>query len=501
MVSQTELVSESQNEIKPGRTMKRVSGSAEAVMVFDLGTSSSKGAVYSRDGARLALSSAAYPTHTPAPGFAEQDPRDYLEATKQVARELTGYKIAAIGFSTQTPTLVSCDSQGRALGNAILWQDARAGAEAEWLLQNTTQAARCEWFGMELPVGAATTPAKLLWMRRNRPEVWAAVRWVVQPKDYVAAALTGRFVTDRWCAKGIAHLYTREVHPEWQRLLGKECSPCPPVESIRAVAGTVTPGAAAEWGIPAGTPVSVGWSDALAAVLATGALHHEGRAFVLAGTSEIVGMSRRGGNAAKGLFHVPADVLEVPELSLHYGPTQAGGSCLAWLARLLDKSADQVLDLLDPCPSPILFRPYLQGERTPYWDHTLTAGFEGLRIEHGAPDLVRAVLQGVALQERLVLEEAERGAELGHVVVAGGAARDARWNQLRAHILQRRLLVMEDAEASLRGAALLAWSAVERADPAAMADAWFSAQAIQPSPAYAGQARELMNRFRKVNRS
>ncbi len=480
-------------------------GPSSAVLTLDLGTSSCKGALYSLNGARLALASHDYPLDRPAPQFVEQHPQDYLDAARHVCRELSreahrqGVSIACLGFSTQTPTLVFCNAGGEALGPAILWQDARADGQARSLNQ-IDEAKRRDWFGMDLPIGAASTPSKLLWMKANAPDLWRETRWVVQPKDFVAAHLTGRFATDRWCAKGLAHLQSGQVHPEFLRLLGKEIPPSPPALSPHAILGTVAPHLAPDWGLPLATPVSVGWSDALAGILATGALHHSRRGFVLAGTSEIVGLSRSPASPAPGLYRVPPDLLDLHGLELHFGPTQAGGACLDWLAALLEKTPEQTLDLLDPAPatplSPILFRPYLHGERAPYWDHQLSASFEGLRTEHHAPDLVHAVLQGVALQERLVLECAERELKAREVVLAGGAARHPRWNQLRADILQRPVLLLSDPEASLRGAALLAWAALRSFDLRHPPEEWFSADQILPNPACQSLAAQLLDRFR-----
>ena len=220
---------------------------------------------------------------------------------------------------------------------------------------------------MDLPVAAASTPAKLLWMSRHQPDAWRRTRWVMQPKDYVAAVLTGQPATDGWCAKGIAHLGTGAVAPEFLSLLGKTCSPCPPVLTATDRIGAVTPHAALEWDLPDEVPVIVGWSDALAGILSTGACHRDRRAFVITGTSEIIGISRRPCNAHPALFRVPSHLLPHSELELHFGPVQAGGSAVDWMARLMGTSTTGLLDLLpaDLRPSPILFRPYLAGERAP----------------------------------------------------------------------------------------------------------------------------------------
>jgi xylulokinase len=483
---------------------------AAAVAALDLGTGSCKGALYSLRGERLALCGRDYPVLRPAPHFVEQEPLEYLRAAREVSAALAreagtlGVRLEAAGLSTQTPTLVFCGEDGAALGPAMVWEDTRAGEESAWWMEEVSEETRREWFGMDLPLGAASTPAKLLWAKRHRPELWRAVRWVVQPKDYLAFDLTGEMFADRWCAKGIAHLGTGRAHPAYLELLGKTESPSPPVRDPRAVAGRVTGAAAERYGLPCGIPVTVGWSDALAGILACGAFHRERRGFVLSGTSEIIGVSRAGGRQAKGLFVVPAGLVEMAgpgrPLELHYGPTQAGGATLEWLCRLFGKSPAEVLSALDrpveETALEIVFRPYLAGERAPYWDHRLRAGFEGIRVEHGMAELIAAALRGVALQERLVLEAAEAGTPSAEVVLAGGAARDRRWNQLRADMLQRKLVVLSDPEASLRGAAILAWAAVDPDGLAAAGEAWFRGEEVPPDGGLAAAAARLMERFR-----
>ena len=141
-----------------------------------------------------------------------------------------------------------------------------------------------------------------------------------------------------------------------------------------------------------------------------------------------------------------------------------------------------------------MFRPYLAGERAPYWNHALTAGFQGLRGSHGPADLLTAVLQGVALQERLVLERAGAG-KSAPIALAGGGARDKRWNRLRADILQRSIVVLRDLEASLHGAALLGWSGLGEVDLRQPGRQWFAGVEIAPDRSYEKFSRDLMTRF------
>jgi xylulokinase len=472
----------------------------EAVLALDLGTGGCKGALYSKAGASLHFAAADYPLHTRPGGVVEQNPADYLRAARKVSATLAaqarerGIRIRAVTFSTQTPTLIFCDERGRAVAPAIVWQDTRAGAETA-LLKRHAAAERRQWFGMDLPLGAASTPSKLLWMKRHAPAAWSATRSILQPKDYVAAALTGNFAADAWCAKGIVSIHG-EAHPTYLKLLGKRVSPCPPLLAPSEPAGSIKASAARRWGLDRGTPVMTGWSDALAGVLSTGAFHSPGRGFIITGTSEIIGVSRRGGACDPGLFLVPAALFPCHGLDLHYGPIQGGGGTLSWAARLFHMTPDQALALLPDRLKPvdIVFRPYLAGERAPFWNHALTAGFQGLRASHGPADLLTAVLQGVALQERLVLERAGAG-KRAQIALAGGGARDKRWNRLRADILQRSIVVLRDLEASLHGAALLGWSGLGEVDLRQPGRQWFAGFEIAPDRSYEKFSRDLMKRF------
>jgi sugar (pentulose or hexulose) kinase len=464
--------------------------------------------MYTPEGERLAMGAFGYPVQQPAHGWSEQNPEDYLQAAKAVCQEMAGearrldIRIVSVGMSTQTPTLVFCDGEGKEVAPAIIWQDSRAGEESRRLEEIGSDAERREWFGMDLPTGAASTPAKLLWMAGNRPEHWAKAVWVLQPKDYLLLHLTGAAVTDHWCSKGMVHIRSGEAPQGFLSHLRRRGTICPAPRRPDSIAGRVTSGAARMFGLPEGVPVTVGWSDALCGILATGALHDAGKGFVISGTSEIVGVSSPPRPAAKGLYWAPEHLLPLRGLGAHFGPTQAGGSSLQWLAGLFGRPAEELLEMVALLTMTglceILCRPYLLGERAPYWDHTLTASFEGLRAQHGMGDLVYAVLQGVALQERLVLETAEDGNAASSVALAGGTTRSAAWNRIRSDVLQRRILRLEDEEASLRGAALLAFGAQGTIDLAAPPEGWFLASEILPDAGRADAAALLMARFRRL---
>jgi xylulokinase len=178
---------------------------------------------------------------------------------------------------------------------------------------------------------------------------------------------------------------------------------CPPVAAAWARRGTVTVAAARRFGLPPGTPVCVGWSDALAQVLAAGCFER-GSGFVFSGTSAIVGAPAAGRSA--GLFGVPDSCAPAPLL---YGPTQSSGASVAWVARLLgcrpaDVPALAAQSSAGPWPA---FVPYLSGERAPLWNADVRGLLLGLAAEHGPAEIARAVLTGTMLGARHVLDAVE----------------------------------------------------------------------------------------------
>src|SRR5262249_21781011 len=157
------------------------------------------------------------------------------------------------------------------------------------LLQEELAAAEA-LFGTRLPWTAAYPPAKLLWLSEHEPDAVARTAYLLQPKDFVGFRLTGSPASDPWSSKGLVHVGTFEPVTDVLERCGFGTKVAPPVAPAWEPRGVVSADGAEELGLPAGVPVAIGWSDALAAMLAVGAFE-EPRAFVLTGTSSIVGTS------------------------------------------------------------------------------------------------------------------------------------------------------------------------------------------------------------------
>jgi xylulokinase len=326
-------------------------------------------------------------------------------------------------------------------------------------------------------------------------------RWLLQPKDFIGMALTGSPASDPWSSKGICRVGDGTPAAEVLAACGWAERACPPIAAAWSARGTVTAAAARRFGLPAGIPVSVGWSDALTQTLAAGC-YGRGSGFVFSGTSAIVGAPASG--RAEGLFGVPGSCAPAPLL---YGPTQSSGASVAWVARLLDCRPADVPALAararaeadgDSWPA---FVPYLSGERAPLWNSEVRGLLLGLADEHGPAEVARAVMAGTLLSARHVLDvvEAATGSPVTEIEFAGRGAADANWQAVALETLGARVRFHSDPDLSARGAAMLAAMttgvSLERAS-AELVDATWTAV---PSDSELARSRRLSVRYRRAS--
>jgi xylulokinase len=417
----------------------------------DIGTSSVKAVLVGPGGNVLDRFSATHGTIRSAPGHAEQDAQIWLDnvraALAQFAVHPTAGQVQAIGITSQVNTHLFCDAALRPLAAAITWQDTRAGAQAAALDARLSLDDKIEALGAPIPIDASHALSRMAWMRDMRPDLWAATRHVLLPKDWVIAALTGQVVADPLSAVGLAGpdlAYAGAV----LGLLPRAADLLAPLRDPLSVAGQVTDGPFRD------VPVATCTMDAWAAMFGLG-VASEGEAMYLSGTSEVLGLIRARVTKEPGIIVFPP----WRAITLHAAPTQSGGASLDWLGRLLGRDVPALVEGHAPlrADSP-LFLPHLDGERAPLWDTQSRGAFVGLSGATDAPQLAASVMEGVAFAARLALEGVARsGADavpsLRH---GGGGARANFWCQIRADVLGRRLARVEAPESGAMGALVMA---------------------------------------------
>jgi xylulokinase len=466
---------------------------------IDLGTSSAKGVLIDADGAVLARHTVPYRSTYGSNGEAEQDPADYVAAARALIRMCGGpERVDGIGLSGQTPSLVVVDADGNPVRPAMTWQDHRAAAEADDLARVFGPADSV--FGTALPWTAAFPPAKLLWLARHEPRGVARARWLLQPKDFVGLHLTGSPSSDPWSTKGLCHIGTGAPADAVLLHTGWSSDVVPPLAHGWHERGEVTSRAAAAFGVRAGTPVAVGWSDAMAAMLAAGAFSQP-TGFILSGTSSIVGVSMESAPPdAPGLMTIPDTCAP---LTVRFGPTESSGASVQWLARLLGRELTDVLDLAASYDGEVpVFTPYLAGERAPVWRTDVRGSFAGLSAEDGPAALAFSVVMGVCLSEADVLATAEEqsGKQVTEIRIAGRGAASAPWRGARLAALGRPVRLLDEPDVSALGAAMLGAAAASGGDLRQAPDPEGRAELLGPAAGVRTDAADRLRRYRAVAR-
>ncbi len=426
-----------------------------SVLAIDLGGSALKACLFDRDGTALASASLPIRFLEDAKGCSEQDPGVWWQALLDAAARLAAEAPEAFEAATAvaicgfTRTQVFLGDNGKVLRPAIAFRDFRAQALAQELKEDPGLAALAE----AAHLNGFHPLARLAWLQREEPAVWQATRLLLEPKDYLNLRLTGEARSDPISCERLSRAVAGG-RGSLAAAMGLDQVPLPPLRDPTDEVGKVLPNLPHPLSTLAGAAVFCGSNDSWTAAAGMAALK-PGRAYCLSGSSEVFGLMADRKAEAPGLIS-----LAWGEDLWHLGgPGLNGANALDWLLDMLDPrdlpSAERLAALLAQTYSgaPLLFHPYLLGERTPYWDPQLRASFIGLGAVHRPGDLLRAGMQGIAFLNRLVLERAEEasGLRAKAVRLAGGGSRNAVWNQIRADCLGRPLLISPQAEMGLAG--------------------------------------------------
>jgi xylulokinase len=453
-----------------------------ALVGLDVGTTGVKAVAISETGDVVARAERGYPLSTPRPGWAEQDPEDWWTAAQAALADLGG-EPAAVGLSGQMHGLVALDEHDRVLRPAILWNDQRTGAECAEIEERVGLERLIELTGNRALTGF--TAPKLVWLRRHEPDVFARIRRVLLPKDYVRLRMTGEHAVDAADASGtlLFDVRRRAWSDDVLAALELPAAWLPPVyESTEIGAAGDQAAGAIGMGIDRPGPLSVvlGTSGVVFAALPEYRPDSEARLHVFC-------------HAVPATWHAMGVMLS------------AAGS-LSWLRdQIVGESYDELTreaSRWPPGTEGLFFQPYLAGERTPHADPNARGAFVGLSLRHERGALVRAVLEGVAygLRDSLeLLRELDVEAAVGRV--SGGGARSELWLRIVASVLGLPLeRTAASEEGAAFGAALLGGVAAGVFDDAAAAVAACVrvTDRIEPDPAWQAAYADGYTRFREL---
>lgn len=430
---------------------------------IDIGTSAVKVIALSDDGRSvLGEASEPYPTLTPRPGWVEQAPAAWWRATcaalGRLLGALPGLAVIGVGLSGQVNGLVLLDADDEPLGDAPIWLDTRATAAAARIAE------RLGWPAGEL--GAIAVLSKLGWLAEHEPARLARARTLLFVKDYILFRLTAVKCTEasEATSASMLELATGGWHPGIAAAAGFDPALLPPLVPAMAVAGEITATAAAETGLPAGTPVVPGAGDVAALAVGCGVIA-PGICGITLGTAGHVVLSQ----PAEAPFPSGQNLWRVahadPALAVWLGLVMSGGLSLSWLHRTAQGfnpalSFEAMVALADATPvgaNGVRFVPFLEGAATPFGDPLARGAFTGLSSSTAAGDMVRAVMEGVAFNVRQCVELfVANGAAVDEIRVAEGGARVDAWCRILADVLDRPILRLDALNTSSLGAALMA---------------------------------------------
>ncbi len=439
------------------------------VIGIDGGTESLRAHVFDLSGRSRGVGKAAYATSFPEPGRAEQVPEDWWHACGVAVREAMAAaevgpsQISAIAADTTSCTVVMLDAEGRSIAPALLWMDVRAHREADEVAACGDPALRVNGAGQG-PVSPEWMIPKALWLSRHQAELFARAARVGEYQDYLNLRLTGRWVaslnnlTMRWHYQTdhggwpdglLARLGLGALREKW------------PSEILApgAVIGGLSSAAAAHLGLRADTPVVQGGADAFIGMIGLG-VTQPGELALITGSSHLqLGVASRAVHA-HGVWGTYMDCV-YPGRPIIEGGQTSTGSVIAWFKRHF---ADQVsFDTLNaeaaalpPGAEGLLVCDHFQGNRTPHTDALARGAIMGLTLKHTPAHVYRAIVEGICLGTRLIVETFGDAFVARRIVVAGGATRSPFWLQVHADTLGVPLQLTEETEACALGSAILA---------------------------------------------
>ncbi|MDQ0456208.1 xylulokinase [Rhizobium paknamense] len=470
---------------------------------IDLGTSGVKAMLIDDDQRVIGSANGALTVQRPHSGWSEQNPADWIAATRAAVTGLKGEfsrelaAVRGIGLSGHMHGATLIDDRDQVLRPCILWNDTRSHQEAAEL--DADPRFRALTGNIVFP---GFTAPKLLWVKNNEPEVFSRVSSVLLPKDYLRLWLTGEYLSDMSDSAGTSWLDTGKRAWSSELLAATHLteSQMPGLVEGTDRAGKLRKEVAADWGM-GDVVVAGGAGDNAASACGMGTVR-EGAAFVSLGTSGV-------------LFAANAAYLPKPESAVHafchalpatwhqMGVILSATDALNWYSGITGKPAGELTTELGDdlkAPSGVTFLPYLSGERTPHNDAAIRGAFVGLGHDSSRAVLTQAVLEGVAFAIRDSLEALKAaGTTLSRVTAIGGGSRSRYWLSAIATVLGIPVDIPADGDfGAAFGAARLGLIAATGADPLSVLTAPETEAVVEPATAHAAAYEAAYQKYRAL---
>ena len=445
---------------------------AQYLAAVDCGTTGAKALIFDTAGKRYGTAYAEYPCEFPATNRVEQDAERLFTACVEVLKkalevsEVSSSEITAVSFSTQRCTVIPVDRDCRPLRAAISWQDNRSDEQCEAIRAAIGEEEFYKTTG--LPVANVWTLPSIMWIRDEAPEVYAGTHKFLNPHGFLLKRFGSEaYVEDLSNASlhGLVDIVKGEWSNEFITKTGIDREKLPDLIKSGTVVGRISDTVASETGLSPGTVLVAGGGDQQCAAIGAGVIKG-GLCEITLGTAGVAICSFDDPpfdpNGA-----IPAEIHAYPGKYICEGLQSTAGAALKWLRNVSSEAASgaeieyqMFNELAEPVPpgsNGLVFLPYLAGAGAPQWNGNATATFHGLTQGHGLGAMARAVMEGVAMQNALILQEFENnGQPLDEIRLTGGGAGSTLWSQIQADIYGKPVYRLAEDEAALLGAAILA---------------------------------------------
>ncbi len=434
-------------------------GGKQNISVIDLGTGSIRNTIYGPGGEVLIVIKKDNPILHPKPGWVEQDPVMWWEAVKESFSALdpsVRTSVSALSVTSQREGIVPVDKRFRPLDNIIIWLDGRTYSQGLAIEKKIGKEKLYDITG--LVPNPAWSLAKILWIKENRPELYNRSFKFLQAEDYLLSRMSGRAVTElsiasRTCLLDVAG---RKWSDEILDTFEIERDKLPELLEPGTRIGLVLPEVAREFGLDPGTEIFMGAGDQQAAAIGVGAIE-EGMVSIGIGTSSALSMTLNRpvkDQQARIILNCAA----LPGKWEYEPPIWNTGGLIKWFTEQLhvsDESFEVILEKVKTIPpgSDALWAiPYFSGAGSPRWNPLLKGGFYGLNLNHDRYHMLRAIMESIAYEIRYNIEIIrDSGISLKKIILSGGASQNDPLCQIIADVLQTRVYVFTETEASSRG--------------------------------------------------
>lgn len=445
---------------------------AQYIIGVDIGTTNTKAIAFTVEGEVLTQANITYMPLATAAEEHELDADTLFNAVVQTIRQVTAQTANAallgIAFSSAMHSLIAVDNACKPLSNVITWADLRSSHQAAQL--KDTDAGKRIYQRTGTPIHPMSPLCKLLWMKEERPDVFAATHKFIGIKELVFYRFFGQYLIDHSIASatGLFDIYDFTWNKDALLITGLTPDRLStPVSTTHIVTG-ISQEYAALLGIDQHTPFIPGASDGCLANVGSGAMQ-PGDLSLTIGTSGAVRMMAR--QPQHDMKERIFNYILTKQWYVSGGPINNGGVLLKWYAEhFLDRSFQNTEDFewfvqqaaqVPAGAEGLVFLPYVQGERAPVWDAAAKGVFFGIHARHTQAHFMRAIVEGINFALYQVTQSVEETiGPVANIYASGGFTRSSQWLQWMADLFGKKIIVSSAADASATGAAILGLKAL-----------------------------------------